>query len=92
MSDRRIAWLRRHRASFELCATLKFPKDAEPHQQGSTLQVNILHNFSAEIHWLELPVIETSQAIANAKDLIIWDTIIFKGEDNVLYDIIQTGA
>ena len=77
---------------FEPAALLKYLTEAGSHQHGATLQVDVLHNLSAEVDRFELPVIEPSQTIANAKDLVIWNTVIFKGEDNILNDVVKTRA
>lgn len=54
--------------------------------------MDVLHHFPAEVDGLECSVIEASQAISDAKNLVIWYTIVFQGEHNVLYDIIEPGA
>ena len=54
--------------------------------------MNVLHNFFVEIHGLELPVIEAPETVSDPKDLIRRHAVVFKSENNVLNDVVETRA
>ncbi len=58
------------------CCIGKYNQCVEAHQHGTTLQVNVLHHPLVQVDGLELPVIEASQAISDAKDLVRGHAII----------------
>ena len=62
------------------------------HQHCASLQVNILDNALVEVDGFELPIIEASEPVLDAKDLVRRYAIVFKSEHNVLDDIIQPRA
>ena len=65
------------------------PKRVETDQHSSSLQVNVLHDFLVEVDGFECSVIEAPQAISDAKDLVIWNTVVLQSENYVLDDIVQ---
>ena len=62
------------------------------HQHGTTLKVNVLHNSLVQVDGLELAVIEASQSVSDAEDLVRRHAVVFQREDNVLDDVIETRA
>lgn len=54
--------------------------------------MDVLHNLLVEVDGFEVLVVEASEAILDAKDLVRRYAVIFKSEHNVLDDIIQPGT